>query len=134
MQCGKLKEFNEQFFGDPPRANEARALGIETASKFAELSSDLKGLAERQAEYPFLATLTDPAGKLAKLGKKSYKHFLTEFTSESDELLDLKEDVIDPIRSFMGGSGATIYAEAKQFIERNRTNFAYLESDEPTQA
>ena len=112
----QLKEFNEQFFGKPPRANEARALGVETAGKFTELSHELKELAARKAEYPFLSTLTEPADKLFKLGKKSYKHFLTEFSEESEELHDLKEDVIDPIRNFMGGSGATIYAEAKEFL------------------
>ena len=128
----QLKEFNEQFFGKPPRANEARALGVETAGKFTELSHELKELAARKAEYPFLSTLTEPADKLFKLGKKSYKHFLTEFSEESEELHDLKEDVIDPIRNFMGGSGATIYAEAKEFLDRNKTNFTYLNSDEPS--
>ena len=128
-----LKDFNEQFFGDPPRANEARALGSETAAKFTELSHDLKELAARKAEFPFLSALSDPADQMAKLGKKSYKHFLSDFKQESEDLLDLKEDLIDPIRNFMGGSGATIYADAKEFLQRNRTNFAYLTSDEPSQ-
>ncbi|MCR9293282.1 MAG: hypothetical protein NXI32_11220, partial [bacterium] len=85
------------------------------------------------SEFPFLAALEHPADRMAKLAKKSYKHFLTEFGSESEELLDLKEDTLDPVRRFMTGSGAQLYTDAKQFLDRNRTNFAYLEGDEADQ-
>ena len=129
----ELKDFYEQFFGAPPRSNEARALGSETAERFTKLSQDLKELCARKAEFPFLDTLQKPAERVAKLGKQSYKHFLTDFRGESEELLDLKEDLIDPIRHFMGGSGASIYADAQSFLQRNQTNFSYLKSDEPEQ-
>ncbi|WP_339743375.1 BREX system P-loop protein BrxC [uncultured Rubinisphaera sp.] len=128
-----LKDFYEQFFDTPPRANEARALGAEAANAFETLGHELKTLIARKSEYPFLAALEHPADRMTKLAKKSYRHFLTEFGSESEELLDLKEDTLDPIRRFMSGSGATLYADARQFLDRNRTNFAYLEGDEADQ-
>jgi hypothetical protein len=125
-----LKDFYEQFFDTPPRANEARALGAEAATAFESLGHELRTLVARKSEFPFLAALEHPAERMAKLGKKSYKHFLTEFGSESEELLDLKEDTLDPIRRFMTGSGSQLYADAKQFLDRNRSNFAYLDGDE----
>ena len=128
-----LKDFFEQFFDTPPRANEARALGTETAQAFERLGHELRELVARKSEYPFLAALEHPADRMGKLAKKPYKHFLAEFGSESEELLDLKEDTLDPIRRFMTGSGAKLYADAKQFLERNRTNFAYLEGYEADQ-
>ena len=125
-----LREFFGQFFDKPPRANEARALGAETARAFEEQSQELRALIAKKSQYPFLAALEHPADRMAKLAKKSYKHFLTEFSSESEDLLDLKEDTLDPIRRFMTGSGAQLYDEAKQFLDRNRVNFGYLDGDE----
>jgi len=125
-----LKDFYEQFFDTPPRTNEARSLGEETGKAFELLAHELRELLARKSEFPFLASLEHPADRMAKLGKKSYTHFLSEFGSESEELLDLKEDTLDPIRRFMTGSGSQLYAEAKQFLDRNRSNFAYLEGED----
>ncbi|QDS92477.1 hypothetical protein FF011L_12200 [Roseimaritima multifibrata] len=129
-QTRALREFHEQFFDQPPHANEAKALGSETAESFVTLCDDLRGLAVQAHAYPFLDALTDPIDELKKLGKKSYKHFLSDFDGERDRLLDLKEDLLDPIRRFMSGPNASLFAEAKQFLARNETNFAYLDGDE----
>eukprot|EP01052_Picozoa_sp_SAG31_P063497 SAG31_NODE_22422_length_526_cov_0.606557_1_plen_175_part_11 len=65
---------------------------------------------------------------------KSFKYFLTEFESESENLLDLKEDLLDPIRKFMGdnanGPQAAVYKEARQFLQKNETNLKYIDNDD----
>ena len=128
-----LKDFYEQFFDSPPRSNEARALGTEIAKKFDSLSQELRELIARKSEYPFLAQLKTATDRMAKLGTQPYKHFLTDFSSESDDLLDIKEDLLDPIQRFMKGSGAQIFADTRQFLEANKANFQYLSGSDAEQ-
>jgi hypothetical protein len=129
----KLKEFFSQFFDTPARSNEARALAEETASAFQKLHSELQILVARNREYPFLSTLSSHVDDFAKLTRKSFKHFLAEFEADSERLLDLKEQILDPIRRFMAGPQAALYTEAKSFIDHNATNFSYLDGDEHIQ-
>ncbi len=129
-QTRALREFHEQFFDEPPHANESKALGSETAEAFASLCDDLRDLSANARDYPFLDALTGPIDEFKKLGKKSHQHFLGEFDGDRDRLLDLKEDLLDPIRRFMSGPNANLFAEANQFLSRNETNFGYLEGDE----
>lgn len=129
-QVRRLKEFYEQFFDAPPKSNEAKALGAEAADACVKLHDELSLLAARSHEYPFISVLAEPIAKLSRLGKKSYKHFLSEFEGEAEELLDQKEDLIDPIRRFMSGSQAKLYAEVKEFINTHATNFDYIDGDE----
>jgi hypothetical protein len=129
----KLKEFFSQFFDTPARANEARALAEETANAFQKLHGDLQLLATRHREYPFLSTLSSHVDDFDKLTRKSYKYFLSEFDAESERLLDLKEQALDPVRRFMAGPQAALFAEARSFINHNATNFSYLDGDEHTQ-
>lgn len=129
----KLKEFFSQFFDTPARSNEARALAEETAGAFQKLHGELQLLVARNREYPFLATLSPHVNDLDKQARKSLKYFLSEFDDESERLLDLKEQVLDPIRRFMAGPHAALYVEARSFIKHNETNFVYLDGDEHTQ-
>ncbi len=129
-QTRALREFYEQFFDEPPHANEAKALGTETAEAFVSLCADLRELSAKARDYPFLDALSGPIDEFKKLGKKSYKHFLGEFDGDRDRLLDLKEDLLDPIRRFMSGPNASLFAEAKQFLSGNETNFGYLDGEE----
>jgi hypothetical protein len=129
----KLKEFFSQFFDTPARSNEARALAEETAGAFQKLHGELQLLVARNREYPFLSTLSSHVDDFAKLTRKSFKHFLAEFDADSERLLDLKEQILDPVRRFMAGPQASLYAEAKSFFDHNATNFSYLDGDEHTQ-
>ena len=129
-QVRRLKDFYEQFFDGPPKNSDAKPLGYETAEAFKELHSELSVMAAQANIYPFLSELVEPTQTIGALGKKSFKFFLTEFEAQSDDLLDLKENLLHPVREFMSGSKAGLYKEAKQFIEKNETNFDYIDGDE----
>ncbi len=99
----------------------------------SKLHGELQLLAARHREYPFLSTLSSHVDDFDKLTRKSYKYFLSEFDAESERLLDLKEQALDPVRRFMAGPQAALFAEARSFINHNATNFSYLDGDEHTQ-
>ena len=136
-QVRRLKDFYEQFFDGPPSNSDAKALGYETAEAFKELHTKLSVLEGQTGTFPFLGELSEPIGQIGILGKKSFKFFLTEFEGQADDLLDMKERVVAPIRRFMGEGGkgpqALLYKETKEFLDENQSNFSYIEGDEGTE-
>ena len=126
----RLKDFHSDFFDAPPKSGEPKALGREVVDSFRELLKDLENLTTQKTSFPFLSDLESPIEEIKSLTGKSYAYFFEGFSNKADTLLDLKEDVIDPIRRFMSGAGKTIYEDAKSFIETEKSNFEYIESDE----
>ncbi len=136
-QIRVLKEFYEDFFDNPPRASEAKALGSETAEAFQQLSQQLTTLTALVSQYPFLSALNPVLDKLKELSGKPYTWYLTEISRQEDSLLAMKEGVIDPVRKFMGnddkpGEQRKIYDSARKFLQTQEPNFAYVESVVPT--
>ena len=129
-QVRRLKEFFEDFFDAPPSSNEAKALGKETNAKVQDLMTELDRLHTQADRYPFLNGLEPVIDKLKDLASKPYTWYLTEIAREEDALLDMKEQLIDPVRKFMGGSQKAIYDEAKTFLKDQEPNFTYVETPE----
>lgn len=129
-QVRALKEFYGDFFDTPPPATEARALAKEASSALKGLIDELNILASQVSQYPFLDALTPVIEKLVELKGKPYTWYLTEFSGQEDDLLDMKESVIDPVRKFMSGSQKDIFDNARRFVQAQGPNFAYIEGDE----
>jgi len=132
-QVRKLKEFHEDFFDGPAKASEAKPLAKETAAAFKERLQMLESLATQVSQYPFLTALSDPITKLRGLVGKEYSFYLTALSKMEDDLLDMKEDVLDPIVRFMSGSPKTIFDETRSYLEEQSTNFSYVKGDEGQQ-
>lgn len=129
-QVRDLKEFYEDFFDSPPQAGEAKVLGKEVGTAFQDLINQLNQLAAEAGQYPFLNSLAPALERLNATAGKPYTWYLTEFLRQKDELLQLKEQLIDPVRKFMSGSQKAIYQQAKSFIQDQEENFTYINGDE----
>jgi hypothetical protein len=129
-QVRALKEFYEDFFDSPPATSEAKALGKETADAFKGMLDQLSPLLAQHEHYPFVNALRPAHAKLKDAAGKPYTWHLTELSNQQNELLDLKEDVIDPIRKFMSGSQKDIYNEARSLLQTQEPNFIYVPGEE----
>lgn len=132
-QVRSLKKFFEDFFDSPPRSNEAKALGKETSTALQELTHQLAPLASQTSQYPFLIALTPVLEELKELTGKPYTWYLTELPRQEDALLDMKESIIDPVRTFMNGPQKDIFDNARRFVQNQEPNFAYIEGGETAQ-
>ncbi len=128
-QVRALKELFEDFFDHPPRASEAKALGKETGTALQALMDQLSPLAAQATRYPFLNTLTPVLEKLKELTGKPYTWYLTELTRQEDALLDMKENIIDPVREFMSGPRKEIFDQAREFVQAQEPNFTYISEE-----
>ena len=96
------------------------------------MHSEISKLLNDVRDYPFLQDLVEPNETLERLSlKKAY--FSDEFEKHIEPLLDMKEDVLDPIRSFMNGSQKRIYTDARQFLLKQDPNFGYIDAEEVEQ-
>ena len=129
-QIRALKEFHADFFDTQPDASEAKALGNETSSAMDELRQELEKLYAQGKAYPFLYQLKPVIDKLGEYKGKPYTWFLTELKNDEDDLLGLKDDLIEPIRRFMAGSQKTIYDAAQAFAQSQEQNFSYIDGPE----
>ncbi len=133
-QVRSLKEFYEDFFDASPVATEAKALSRETGEALQKSMHELAPYAAQVSLYPFLNALNPVLEKLKAVGGQPYTWYLTDFLKEVDLLLDLKEEVIDPIRKFMSGSQKTIFDSARKMVQDQdqdqESNFAYIQGDE----
>lgn len=129
-QVRSLKEFYEDFFDTPPKANEARPLAKETIATLQTKLQDIEPFASQVTHYPFLTVLAEPITRLQELTKQEYKFFLTDLQAIEDDLLDLKEDILDPVLKFMSGAPKDIYDMSRQFLSEQNANFTDLTGDE----
>lgn len=126
-QVRHLKEFYEEFFDASPVATEAKALGRETGEALQKSMHELASFAAQASNYPFLNALHPVLEKLKAVSGKPYTWYLTDFLKEADALLDLKEQVLDPIRKFMSGPQKSIFDDARKMVRDQEPNFSYIQ-------
>ena len=124
-----LKTFFEDFFDQPPVSTDARGLTTEISNGFRELSNKLGQYTAQSTNIPFLANLSDVKSTLETASQKDFNWVLNDLSKMADDLLDQKENTLDPIVKFMEGAQKTIYEDARQFLVSNRDNFASVGSE-----
>jgi hypothetical protein len=129
----RVKDFYSNFFDKPAGANEAKALGTEIREALQGMLANLRELHAQTHEYPFLNALEQPINALQELTGKDYAFYFEELPKRENALLDMKEEVIDPLRQFMKGSNRAIYDEARKFMQMQGPNFMAMESGKPAE-
>lgn len=127
----RLKDLHREFFDESNNGIEAR----DTCERFRNrLKEEVQHLDEsivaRSRDYPFKETIKKARDTLASYGDREYSYYITAMDEFEDTLLDLKEDVIDPIKNFVNGDKRTIFDDIRSFLARHRENFRYIDSDE----
>lgn len=129
-QVRHLKEFFADFFDRPASSNEARSLARETIDAIKELEIELADLHGQKALYGFLSVLDGVMATLKEVASKNASWFLTDLSRASDAMLDSKEQIIEPLRRFMGSPQKDIYDQARQLVQEQEDNFAYVDIGE----
>jgi hypothetical protein len=129
-QIRQLRDFYEEFFNQPPSSNEGKALALEAAEKLKDKLSEIKELAAQKHEFPFLSILEGSRAKLQGIVGKPYDFYIRELGSFSNDLLDAKEHILQPISSFMAGEKRKIYSNAKEFSQKHQHDFIYVDGEE----
>ena len=119
-----FRKFCTDFFDDPTVPRDPLELARHGAdrlqAKLDDLSAKMNG-----SKYPFMEQLASSIAILEQTVGKPAEWYISEF-GLGDELLDAKENVIDPILSFLGGGQKVIYDDALSLLAENANNIDYL--------
>ena len=126
-QIRNLKDFYGDFANEPASENDAKTLALNTAELIKNKLKDVEILLAKESEFKFLNSLKPIKDKLEECTGKAYTWYLTDFRDKSEELLDLKENIIDPVSKFVNGVGGEIYRNAVRFMQEQKDNFPYLD-------
>ena len=127
-QIRKAKELYKELFDLPTDGTDARTIGAEWLESTRALSEELGKLLAQKAQYPFVVALEPLAAKVSAMVGKPATWYITEPAAQEDDLLDAKEDVLDKVRSFMGGAQREIYDDARDFLRDQEANISYVDA------
>lgn len=125
-QIATVRSFYKDFFGTFPKASEGKALAEETLADLKKEADQLRTLAHSLDRYPFAAKLDPAVQQIAQMSQLGVNDLYSKLPERKDALLDAKDDVIDPIRSFLDGNQRAIFDEAHDFLQRQQTNLGYV--------
>ncbi|WP_439882178.1 BREX system P-loop protein BrxC [Pontibacter sp. MBLB2868] len=129
-QIRALKEVYSELFDETCPANEAKDVAHAFRDKLKSLWRSLRELVGQKGGYPFLDSLEPLRASLEKLVNKEPNYFLLNLQDFENELLDSKQDVLDPIMKFWNSDQKKIYDDIKLFLTRDQSNYEHVESDE----
>ncbi len=89
-------------------------------------------VAERLLEkhlYPFLTALEPFHELLRGMKSKPANWYISDAPKREDDLLNAKEDILDKVKSFMGGAQKGIYDDARDMLASQSANIDYVDPD-----
>jgi hypothetical protein len=129
-QIRTLKQVHQDMFHESNPHNEAKDAGRYFRHKAEEELQIVKGLLAQRGTYPFVEVLDPLADLLDQVSGKNYAQIINDIGELEDDLLELKEDHLDPIKQFMNGGQKEIYDRLLQFEDYNQANFDYIDAEE----
>ncbi|WP_336705737.1 BREX system P-loop protein BrxC [Micrococcus terreus] len=119
-----FKKFCTDFFDEGAVPSDPAELARYGKDKLEAKRDELNALVT-SSKYPFVSQLSDVLTLLDAVVGKSTDWYLTNF-DKADELVEAKEETVDPIKSFINGQQATIFDEAQALLSSNTGNLGYL--------
>lgn len=112
----------ESTFG----SNSAREIWEQANTEISKLITELENY--KRMSYPFVKSFESPVEQLRKI-HVNFDEFYETLLKNEDDLLDMKEDLLDNLLEFMRGSQRRIYDEIAEFVKRHETNLYHITSD-----
>ncbi len=127
-QIRAARDLYKELFGLPADGTEARVLGGEWAESLRKLSDELNRVLAESYKYPFVTALEPFRAQISAMLGKPAVWYITEPVKDEDALLNAKEDILDKIRSFMGGAQREIYDDVREFLQGQEANIGYVDA------
>ena len=127
-QIRAAKDLYKELFGLPADGSDARVLGGEWAESVRKLADELNRLVTSNDKYPFMTALEPLRDQVNAMIGKPAAWYITEPVKQEDALLNAKEDILDKIRSFMGGPQREIYDDVRDFLQAQEANIGYVDA------
>lgn len=123
-KVASFRKFCTDFFDEGNAPKDPLELARHGGDKLKGKLDELKATVST-SKYPFVEQLSGPIGLLEQTVGKSDDWYLNDF-NVGDDLLEAKENLIDPIQSFLSGPQRSIYDEGSALLSIHSSNLSYL--------
>lgn len=121
----KAKDILKEFFPNGNFTSSSTRDIIELAnSEYSKTLSTLESFLN--FPYIFKDSIKDAIAQIKVYEKLDYDNFFSDISKYEDDLLDLKDDLLDPLFEFMQGEKRKIYDEIIAFIVSNKENLYHI--------
>ncbi len=129
-QVKKLRAIYKEAFDHPCAYNEPKEIASAFKAELQKMDQEVQGLLQQQNSFSFVQALKPLAANLSQWTAKKDTYLLTNTADFEDDLLDAKEDLLDPIKKFMNGEQRNIYVAVKTTVQQQQANQSYLQGNE----
>lgn len=125
-KVASFRKFCIDFFDEPSAPKDPLELAHHGADKLKGKLDELRAVVAG-SRYPFVEQLNASIGLLEQAVDKTEEWYLNNFNLGED-LLEAKDDLIDPIQSFISGPQKAIYDDGTALLGTHTSNLNYLPS------
>lgn len=119
-----FRKFVVEFTDDGGLTKDPLELARAGKEHLEEKLSELKTM-RTASPFGFIDQLDEPIKLLTDLVAHKPDWFITDFR-DADDLLDAKDNAIDPIKAFLHGNQRSIFEDALSFMQTSQSNIAFL--------
>ncbi|MFN8577958.1 MAG: BREX system P-loop protein BrxC [Candidatus Sericytochromatia bacterium] len=124
-----LKNFHSELFHQQNSELEAKEVHRKFVDCLIEELKELEKLYGKKEQYSFLDDLSNSIKVFKEVISLSYVELYDRLNDYEDKLLDLKEELIDKVKSFMNSDRKIIYDDVIYFLNSENANLGYISSD-----
>jgi hypothetical protein len=124
-----LKAVHSELFDGTNTGTDPKAIAEQFKLKLDSLSLEIAQLLQRKEDFSFLSQLEPMKQKVDEVASFDYAKLIESLKEHEDDLLDPKEELLDPIRTFWNGNQRKILEDVKVYVNGNRANFAELQAN-----
>jgi hypothetical protein len=125
-----LKRFHQEFFDRANDGTDAQSVARATSDAMQRELEILSSYLAQADRYTFLESVRPVEETLRKVAGKDFTYLINQLREFDDTLLEAKENVLDPIKSFMNGPQRGVYDEVMSFLRVQEANFGELPQEE----
>jgi len=126
----KLKDVYQDMFDEACSLNDARDIANSFKEKAKGEARKLNQLIGNKTNYPFLASLEQLTSKLERIAEMDYSLVITNVNDFEEDILNQKEDILDPIQKFWNGEQKKIFDTINTYLNGDQSNFEYVDDEE----
>jgi len=129
-KIAKAKEFYQELFNISLTVTDQKDVYEEFRNKLKEEINKLELLISKSSEYHFLTELIEPVEKLKEISITGMNEFYEKIEDKMGSILDINEDIIEPVTTFMNSPQKQIYDEIKKFISNQKVNLEKIRDEQ----
>lgn len=128
----RLKNFHKDFFDLSNPGTDTKSAANHLLEGFEKQVGELDTVLAKAESFPFVEQLRAVRDRISKIADKDYTYVLKNLREFDDDLLDAREDYLDPIKSFVNGANGTLYLEICDFLRDQTGNLDHADERSQT--